>query len=569
MSGPFPISRAAALAFALLASQAAAQAPGAYLAARSADALGAVGAAARFYAEALEADPGNVALMEGAALNLIASGQIEAGAAMAERLAELAPDHRVANLALVAAALAQGDHVAARERLAEQPDAFLPLTRRLLEAWAAFGAGDVAAAEAALAELSEPPIFRLFADAHLGMLRHAAGDAAGAIEAFERAEAAASGPTTRLSLAHGAALEALGRDDEARELYERTEAASRLGDPTMAAAIARLDAGGATVAPVATMAEGAAEALFGVATALGGDSGRRFALAHARLSTHLRPDLAPAQLLIAELLQGDGQDEAALAVYAATPASDPLWARAQIGRAGALEALGRTDAAIEALRALVATNATSLDAQLALADQLRRAERFDEAATRYDRALELAETGGDPDWTLYYQSGIAHERAGNWPVAEAHFLRALELEPDQPLVLNYLGYTWVEMGHNLAEAQAMIEKAVDQRPDNGYITDSLGWVLYKLGDFDGAVTWLERAVELAPVDPVINDHFGDALWRVGRRLEAQFQWKRARSLDPEPKDLARIKRKLAVGLDIVLEEEAEAARGAASAGDGG
>ncbi|PIP97192.1 MAG: hypothetical protein COW75_07755, partial [Rhodobacterales bacterium CG18_big_fil_WC_8_21_14_2_50_71_9] len=196
---------------------------------------------------------------------------------------------------------------------------------------------------------------------------------------------------------------------------------------------------------------------------------------------------------------------------------------------------------------------------IALADLLRRREAYVESAEAYGRAIEIVEAAGRADWTLFYQRGVAHERAGAWDAAEADFKRALTLSPDQPLVLNYLGYSWVEMGRNLDEAMAMIRMAVDMRPDDGYITDSLGWVHYRLGNFAEAVEWLEKAVALAPVDPVINDHLGDALWRVGRRLEAQFQWKRARSFDPEPKDLARIKRKLALGLDAVLEEEAAAA----------
>jgi Flp pilus assembly protein TadD len=159
---------------------------------------------------------------------------------------------------------------------------------------------------------------------------------------------------------------------------------------------------------------------------------------------------------------------------------------------------------------------------------------------------------------LFYQRGIAYERSDRWELAEDDFFRALELEPDQPLVLNYLGYSWVELRRNLDEAQEMIEKAVEQRPDDGYIVDSLGWVMYRLGNFEEAVKHLGRAVELRPVDPVINDHFGDALWMVGRRIEARFQWKRALSFEPEEEEAERIRDKLERGLDAVLADEAAA-----------
>jgi tetratricopeptide (TPR) repeat protein len=566
-----PGRRLAALAMAAaLAGAAAAQdvAPGAYLAAKQADVSGDAAAAADRYKEALAADPDNAALLEAAVLNLLAAGQVDEAAEMAKRLVAVEPDHRVSNLALVGADFAAGRFDAARARLSEHADGFHPLTAGLLDAWAAYGAGDAAAAEARLKGLDQPPLFQLFAQYHLGLLRMAQGDAAGAATAFEAASAQTTGPSTRLSLAYGAALEALGRTDEARDLYRRTTAAARRGDPAMDAAMARLDRGEPSQPLVRTAADGAAESLFAVASALSGEGGRRFAQAHARLATHLRPDFAAAWMLVAELLEQESLPQGALEAYGQVAPEAPLWARAQIGRAGALVDLGRPDAAIEALRAVIARFPEAGDAQLALADLLRSEERFAEAADVYTTALGIEQAAGRADWTLYYQRGVAYERAGRWKDAEADFLEALRLEPDQPLVLNYLGYSWVEMGRNLDQAKAMIEKAVELRPEDGYITDSLGWVLYRLGDHAGAVEWLEKAVALEPVDPVINDHLGDALWMVGRKLEAQFQWRRARSFDPEPDALARIKRKLDFGLDAVLRDEAAAAP-AAQGGDGG
>jgi Flp pilus assembly protein TadD len=149
---------------------------------------------------------------------------------------------------------------------------------------------------------------------------------------------------------------------------------------------------------------------------------------------------------------------------------------------------------------------------------------------------------------VYYFRGICHERSKQWPKAEADFKQALELFPDQPLVLNYLGYSWVDQGVNLEEGMRMIRRAVEQRADDGYIVDSLGWAYYRMGDFENAVKHLEQAVELKPEDPTINDHLGDAYWRVGRFLEAKFQWTHARDLNPEPEELAKINAKLKSGL---------------------
>ena len=196
---------------------------------------------------------------------------------------------------------------------------------------------------------------------------------------------------------------------------------------------------------------------------------------------------------------------------------------------------------------------------VSLGDLYRRSERFEDAAEAYTRAIDLIDAPSANDWRTFYVRGIAHERMGAWEKAEADFRQSLSLSPDQPLVLNYLGYSLVEMNLKIDEAKSMIERAVAGDPGNGYITDSLGWVLYKTGDYEAAVPHMERAAELLPNDPIINDHLGDVLWKVGRKTEAVFQWKRALSFEPEEDEAERIRRKLDVGLDVVLEEEAASA----------
>ncbi len=551
----FALALAAALAFASPAF-AADSLSGAYLAAQQAESRGDVRAAARFFEDALRLDRGNPALMERAVLNMLADGRIGDAAPVAALLVESAPKHRVGNLALAVESIAEGRFDGALARLRADPEAFYPLIGRLLEAWAADGAGDLAAAEAALDALEGRAVFDLFGAYHRGLIRHRRGDAAGAVEAFEQAIERMEGPTTRVALAYGAALEAVGRVEDARTLY-RDAGARGVGEPALEAALARLEAGGAPAPLVETARVGAGEALFGVASVFANESGRRIALVYARLGAALSPENAAAWLLVAQLHEQNGRHELALAAYEAAPQDGPHAVRVAAGRARALEALERIEAAGEALRALVAAEPGSVEAHVALADHLRRAERWEEAASAYSDALDLMTAAGRETWTLHYHLGVAYERAGVWDRAEPEFRRALELEPEQPLVLNYLGYSLVEQRRNLDEAKGMIERAVELRPEDGYITDSLGWVLYRLDDFEGAVTWLERAVELAPYDPVINDHLGDAYWMVGRRLEAEFQWKRARSLDPDDDVRERIGRKLSVGLDAVLAAEAE------------
>ena len=191
---------------------------------------------------------------------------------------------------------------------------------------------------------------------------------------------------------------------------------------------------------------------------------------------------------------------------------------------------------------------TRPDSLIALGDLLRGEDRFAEAEAAYTRALQRVPAIDRRHWRLLYARGIAYERTKRWPQAEADLLKALELEPEQPFVLNYLGYSWVDQGLNLDRAKAMLHRAVELRPEDGFIVDSLGWAYFRLGEHDKAVTYLERAVELEPGDPVINDHLGDGYWRVGRMREARFQWQRALTFEPEPELATVIQDKLVNGL---------------------
>jgi Flp pilus assembly protein TadD len=308
----------------------------------------------------------------------------------------------------------------------------------------------------------------------------------------------------------------------------------------------RLAEGGDPRAP--TAAAGMAEALFDLASALQRDRGSDSAMIFARLALRLQPEFDLAALLVAEILDDRQRYEEALAMYDAVPAGSPYRLLAQLRAASSLEGLDRDDDAARRLEALAGERPELADPLIRLGDLERGRENWQAAIDAYDRALKRMGPLETRHWSVLYTRGIALERAKRWGDAERDFLRALELRPDQPYVLNYLGYSWVDRGENLDRAKAMIEKAVSLRPRDGYIVDSLGWALYRLGDHAGAVTHLERAVELRPTDPTINDHLGDAYWRVGRRAEARFQWQRALTFDPSPELAADIERKLREGL---------------------
>ena len=271
------------------------------------------------------------------------------------------------------------------------------------------------------------------------------------------------------------------------------------------------------------------------------------AIVYARLALFPQPDLAEAALLIGDILAEQDNLDGAIAAYEAVAPDSPLWHVAELRHARALHDIERQDEAFELLERLAAAEPERIDALVQLGDLLRRDERFraprmPTAGRSHASASPSASIGR---CTTRVASPTSASSAGR--EAETDFLYALELEPEQPFVLNYLGYSWVDMGMNLDRAKAMLYRAVELRPDDGFIVDSLGWVHFRLGEYEDAVEQLERAVELEPGDPVINEHLGDAYWRVGREREARFQWRRALTLEPEEDTVADIEKKLARG----------------------
>jgi len=293
---------------------------------------------------------------------------------------------------------------------------------------------------------------------------------------------------------------------------------------------------------------GAAEVLYGLGAALGRRGGEDLGLIYLQLALYLVPSHPLALLSLGDLYESLKKPELANKIYERVPPSSPLQRNAQIQLAMNLDTLERTDEAKALLEKLIAANPGDLEAIMALGNVLRGRKQFAECAEVYSKGIDTITKDEKSNWVIYYFRGICYERAKQWPKSEADLKKALELFPDQPHVLNYLGYSWIDQGVHLDDGMSMIKRAVEQRADDGYIVDSLGWAYYRLGNYDEAVKQLERAVELKPEDPTINDHLGDGYWRVGRVLEARFQWSHARDLKPEPEDLVKIETKLKSGL---------------------
>jgi tetratricopeptide (TPR) repeat protein len=414
-----------------------------------------------------------------------------------------------------------------------------------LLAWVQLGRGQPDQALATLRPLVEANRLRGLNALHAALIADIAGRPRDAERFARMAVADQTQPPWRLAALAAGVLHRAGREPEAQRLLDQIVES---GDD---AALAATETGRRLVLAsrgVASPADGMAEAYTSLASALRAQGSADFALVLAQLALRLRPGFAPALALTADALSDQGHDEHALAALDRIPRSDPLVSVVGLRRAALLDRLDRTDDAVALLRELAATYPTMPQPAARLGDLLRRRERFPEAAQAYDQALTRSGTAGVRDWPLFYARGISRERSGDWPQAESDLLRALELAPEQPYVLNYLGYTWADQGRNLDRAQAMLRRATELRPQDGNIADSLGWVLFRLGNLPEAITWLEKAVELESRSSVINDHLGDAYWAAGRQREAQFQWRRAMALDPEPAEMPKIEAKLRDGL---------------------
>ena len=542
------------LAAATLAAPLKADVSGPYLAARQATISYDYSEAVKYYSRAVVQDPTNLQLLENAVIANVGEGDIGTASRIGETYAKAGGTNPIVTLVLNVAALNAGDFAPAAKK-SENGEGLAPLLDGLLQGWALLGEGQMSDATAAFATVANEADFAPLAYYHEALALAQVGDFEGAdkILSGER-----YGPLTlsaRGIESHVQVLMQLERTDDALELL--TMASDAAFSPELDALKAAIEAGnGSDYTFVTSPQEGAAEVLFTLAAILQGRAAPEHVLIYTRLATFLRPEHAQAALMSAEMLEELNQFTLAEDAYGDVPNDHPAFFMAEMGRANALYADDRKEAATEVLSALSKSHPDIAMVHAALGDFLGRSDRDEDAIKAYTRSIELRGEDNRAAWPVYYARGIVKERNEDYVGMEEDFRKALELQPNNPDILNYLGYALVEQKIKLDEALGMIETAVAERPDSGYITDSLGWIFYRLGRYDEAVAPMERAVSLLPVDPIVNDHLGDVYWKVDRFREAEFQWKRALSFEPEEKEADRIRRKLEVGLDVVLEEEA-------------
>ncbi len=519
---------------------------GSYLAGRSADAANDVDAALTYLSFALLEDPGNPFLIDRVLTLQLAAGEIDDSFGLAEKVVLTQNRDLTARMALAASAIGRGRYDLALRELKEVGNSPLAgLTAGLLQGWALQGRGATDAALKKVDDLTGPSWYGLFKDYHRALIADVAGRKDVAAAAITRAYET-EGTTFRITEAYARIMSRAGKRDLATAATAKFLEAQ--GDNALVTQLLdELKAGKTPAAIMPTAKDGAAEVLFGIGAVLSEEESV-LAAAYLQLAHYLRPDFAPFLGTLGNIFQNTGQCEKAIDIYGRIAKSSPLFRSASIQTSGCLDSLGRTDDAAKEIRGLVDADPKDLDAVIALGNLYRNHERFAEAAEVLSAGIETLAEPRKIDWYIYYTRGVSYERTKRWPDAEADFKQALKLFPNQPQVLNYLGYSWVDMGINLDEGMGMIRTAVDLRPNDGAIVDSLGWAYYRLGKYDEAVEQLERAIELQAEDPVINDHLGDAYWQVGRKREATFQWAHARDLKPAEADLAKIVDKIKNGL---------------------
>jgi tetratricopeptide (TPR) repeat protein len=521
---------------------------GTYLAGKHAEQLRDYPAAAAWFDQAVTIDPTAPELISRDFLMAVGAGDFDHARTLATSELKLDSSDALAQMVIIVDRLKANDSAGAIKHAQTLPqDGLHRFVAPLALAWTKMAAGDLVGADAALQQFDKFNGFEPLKDFQLGLLYDYAGHPNKAEEYYNKTLDVSGQLNWRLTDAIANFYERHGKEKEAKALYQKfidQNVGSEIAQSVLAARQP-----GPTKPMVASASDGLAEALFDLASVLNQPETIDLGLVYDRFALALKPDFRLAQLLLSDILTAQEEYEQSLAVLDQIPRNSAYSWSARLRVAANLDALNRSDEAIAQLRDMAAESPKTISADVQLGDVLRNKKQFAEAAAAYNEAIERAEAGGLPDrWTLFYDRGVSYERAGDWPKAEADLEHALELKPDQPLILNYLGYSWIDKGEKLQQGMKMIEKAVDLRPEDGYIVDSLGWAHYRTGDYAGAVQYLERAVELVPDDATINDHLGDAYWRSGRRTEARYQWQRALQFGPEKDDIPPIEGKLAHGL---------------------
>ena len=541
---------------------------GDYLAGRLAAKENDVDAAAIAFADAQSRAPGAGMILRDAFFFQLASGRIEEAVPFARKLAAsgAAGDDGLAHIVLAAHAMKYKRYGAARKHLSDGIDAtYLVSTSIIVDAWALSGLEGPAAGYKRLDDTTDE-IYRGFNPLHMALLAEQAGQEDDARAAHQISKLTLANGFVGLT-AHGAFLERAGDIDGAREHYEQMLQNPGAARNAARAGIARLDAGNVSNEFASTTpSQGAAIAFYSLANAMLQQSLSQISAAEeagfnvrspnynmplglTQIAIYLDPTFDQALQFAGAILNHYEENDDAITTLSRIKPGSANYDIAQIEVARALADEERTEDAIRVLRSLSNREGNRAEARLALANLFSTNDRHDDAIDVLTAHIEDLPADPEEDaWRFFLARGASLLELGDWENAERDLKRAVEIAPEQPAALNYLGYSWAERGLNLEEAFDLIEKAVALQPNSGAIIDSLGWARYQLGDYEVAVGHLEQAASLEPGDPVITDHLGDVYWRLGRFIEARYQWRHVLELNPDDDLRELVERKILDGL---------------------
>ena len=507
------------------------------------------------YSGALQAQPNDIDILDRAFTSAVAAGKVEEAAVLATRMLARNKNYPVAHLVLGVRALKSSNYADAQPHIRQSAKGpVTDLVAALLSAWTSEGDGDSKAAVATIDRLNGAPWYATFRDLHAGFILEISGRDRDAGARFER-DLRLDDSMLRVTEAYAHWLSRRNERDKAVAVYEAFDR-KLARHPLVQEGLRRLKAGEKLPPLVETPQAGAAEALYGIGAALTQRGGAELALIYTQLALYLQPNHALAQLALADAYEVVKAPQYAIQIYRRFPATSPFWRNVQIRMAIDIDAAGAFDDALRILRPIIADDPKDLDAIMAQGNIERGHRKYADCTQTFSQGIAALPAGNDMTRSAwYFYRGICEERAGQWPKAEIDLRKAVELQPDDPNVLNYLGYWLLDRGLNTEEGTSLIRRAAEAKPDDGYIVDSLGWIDYRTGNLADAEKNVKRAVELKGDDPIIRRHMGDVFWKLGREAEARLEWTEARKFNPEPDESAEIESRLRNGLPDVTTQK--------------
>lgn len=519
---------------------------GSYLAGRFAQRQQDWDAAQGYMNKVLSYDSNNDEMIQRTFLLALGAGNFATAKTLAQKLvdAKKKDGTELALIFLSCDAINHDDFKTALSFLDKLPaEGFGQYTKPMLTAWALMGQGNKAAALKMLSDNASPddPAYHM----HAGMMEELSGNMAAAAEHYKAAMAGGLSLHTAVMVANF--FERYGKPEVSRNIYGGLDKIYPYNPFITAMAH---DPKRVLKPNITRAADGAALALFDLATLLYEKRAYDSAQIYGSLVQELSPASPFAKMMMGDIATLHEKYGKAIADYSAIDSSSPIYWISRVRMAEVYEAGGQADKAIAMLTAMSQDEATRVPALVSLGDVYRRQGKYEDAVAAYNKVLAGGTPVTEAEWPVIYARGMAEERLNRWPLAEKDLLQALSFQPDNPMILNFIAYSWASQGVNLNKALEYAKHAVALKPDDGYILDSYGWTLFRLSQYKESVIWLEQAVAQVPEDSTLLDHLGDAYWEVGRRDEARYQWRHAHDVSQDAAFKAVAEQKIQHGITV-------------------